>query len=291
MDTLALKLRFSVMKRLYFISNILIVIAILQACSKITIKETDHAFERAIAIEQKTNRQTDAINLDFYTNLEPQEWGEHVTGVNTRLKTNEKKIALTFDACGGDYGSGYDQELISFLINEKIPATLFINERWIYENEDTFLELSSYPLFQIENHGTNHSPLSVNGGKAWGIQATESPFEVYQEIMKNHQTVKDLIGREMTLFRSGTAYYDEVSVQIANELGYDVVNFDILGDAGATYSSEQVKNALLNAKNGSIVLLHMNQPHSGTAEGVKNAIPLLRKKGFEFVLLENEILE
>jgi len=114
---------------------------------------------------------------------------------------------------------------------------------------------------------------------------------VYEEIMKNHQTVKNLTGREMTLFRSGTAYYDEVSVKIANELGYDIVNFDILGDAGATYTGEQVKNALLQAKSGSIALLHMNQPRSETAEGVKQAIPLLKEMGFEFVTLKDEILE
>lgn len=173
---------------------------------------------------------------------------------------------------------------------ERIPATLFINKRWIINNEELFLQLAKDPLFQIENHGTEHLPLSVSGGEAWGIPATTSPEEVYEEIMNNHETVKELTGRKMTLFRSGTAYYDEVAVELAKELGYQVVNFDVLGDAGATFSAEQVKNALLTARPGSIALLHMNQPASGTAEGVVQAIPLLKEKGFEFVLLKDKNL-
>src|SRR5690625_3121956 len=137
----------------------------------------------------KDSHQVQADETQPYLNQfnrQPEEWGEHVSGVKTRIKTDEKKFALTFDACGGDYGNEYDEDLISYLIEKNIPATLFVNERWIVENENTFIELSSHPLFQIENHGTNHSPLSVNGGEAWGIQATESPKEVYDEIMKNH---------------------------------------------------------------------------------------------------------
>ena len=230
------------------------------------------------------------VDLSLY-DQQPTEWGEVVTGVNQRFQTTDKEMALTFDACGGPYGSEVDMELITFLKDNRIAATLFVNEQWIHANKELFLELASHPLFEIENHGTNHSPLSVSGREAWGIPGTNSPQEAYDEIMNNHQTVLELTGHEMSLFRSGTDYYDEVAVQLANDLGYDVVNFDVLGDAGATYTSEQVKHALLSAKKGSIVLLHMNQPHSGTADGVKRAIPLLIEEGYDFVLLKDKQLE
>lgn len=234
--------------------------------------------------------ETESINLSQFDRA-PIEWGENVTGVKTTFQTGKREIALTFDACGGDYGSGYDEELITFLKAENIPATLFVNERWIHTNEKLFLQLAANPLFQIENHGTEHAPLSVNSGEAWGIKATDSVQAAYDEIMTNHETVHTLTGEHMTLFRSGTAYYDEVAVDLAEALGYTVVNFDILGDAGATYSAAQVKQALLQAKQGSIALLHMNQPTSGTSDGVKQAIPLLREQGFEFVLLKDKVLQ
>lgn len=268
--------------------------AILLGCSEEAIKVAIPIHEKQVAVmlKEMPKQQTDVQSTDLNQfDRQPVEWGENVSGVKTRIKTDQQQIALTFDACGGDHGNGYDEELISFLKTEQIPATLFFNERWIIANEDLFLELAAHPLFQIENHGTDHSPLSVDGGEAWGIPATQSPEEVHDEIMNNHERVLSLADREMTLFRSGTAFYDEVAVELAHALGYEVVNFDILGDAGATYSSRQVKNALMDAQPGSIALLHMNQPGSGTAEGVKQAIPLLQEQGFEFVLLEDKTLE
>lgn len=218
--------------------------------------------------------------------IEPGNWGEHVAGVKNRLDTDEKIIALTFDACGGSYGSGYDEELIEFLKAEEIPATLFFNSRWIEANEATFLELAENPLFSVQNHGSKHVPLSVTGRSAWGIDGTSSVAEVIDEVMKNQQVIKKMTGKSPELFRSGTAHYDEASVQITADLGLTVVNYDILGDAGATFSAEEVEQALLQSGAGSIPLLHMNQPGSGTAEGVINAVPQLIEQGYSFVKLD-----
>lgn len=273
------------MKRLLFLISCILLVS----CSNPTVAKLTPISEKKTQLNVKEITELH-INIDLF-NRTPTEWGENVTGVNQRFVTDKKEIALTFDACGGPYGNGFDEDLITFLRHEQIPATLFINERWILENEEIFFHLADDPLFQLENHGTFHAPLSVNGGEAWGIPATTSAEEVYQEIMQNHETVKQLTGHSMTLFRSGTAYYDEVAVELAHALGYEVINFDILGDAGATFSASQVENALLAAKPGSIVLLHMNQPNSGTAQGVKNAVPLLREAGFEFVLLKNKTFE
>lgn len=281
-------------KQLFLMLGFFLTSTILQGCSEDAISTSTSLIEKETIVtpkeipELQTNEE---LTYLAQFNRQPVEWGENVSGVKTRIDTDEKQISLTFDACGGDHGNSYDAELISFLKEEQIPTTLFVNERWIIANEDLFLELAAQPLFQIENHGTAHSPLSVNGGEAWGIPATKSLEEVHDEIMDNHETVQSLTGREMSLFRSGTAFYDEVAVEFANALGYEVVNFDILGDAGATYSSEQVKNALMGAKSGSIALLHMNQPGSGTAEGVKQAVPLLQEQGFEFVLLDHRTLQ
>lgn len=266
---------------------------VLQGCGQDDWKIASELSRKPESIALKSipdlSKNEDEFDLTMF-NDQPKEWGEGVTGVKTQIQTEEKKIALTFDACGGPSGNEVDENLLELLKTEEIPATLFINEQWIIENEALFLQLAKNPLFQIENHGSNHSPLSVNGGSAWGIEATASPEEAYEEIMMNHERVKALTGRDMTMFRSGTAYYDEIAVQLAEDLGYTVVNFDILGDAGATYSSEQVKDALIQAEAGSIALMHMNQPNSGTANGVKQALPILKERGFNFVLLETETL-
>ena len=50
-----------------------------------------------------------------YGHLRPRTWGFGGPGVVRDLHTSRRVIALTFDACGGPGGSGYDQALIGFL--------------------------------------------------------------------------------------------------------------------------------------------------------------------------------
>jgi peptidoglycan/xylan/chitin deacetylase (PgdA/CDA1 family) len=226
-----------------------------------------------------------------YEHKVPREWGEVVTGVKRRLATTDLVVALTFDACGGPGGNGYDKTLIDFLKEENIPATLFINSRWIAANPDTFHELANNPLFEIENHGKQHKPLSVNGKSAYGIKGTASIGEVVDEAFENELNIEKLTGRKPKLFRSGTAFYDDVAVQVISELGLQPVNFDVLGDAGATFTAKQIEQALDKVKSGSIVICHMNQPDKDTAAGIKLAVPKLRSKGFSFVKLEEYPLE
>ncbi|MFZ2890625.1 polysaccharide deacetylase family protein [Sulfuricurvum sp.] len=218
----------------------------------------------------------------------PTQWGENVTGVTTTFQSDRKEIALTFDACGGSFRSSqYDMELINFLVTQKIPATLFINTRWIKSNPEIFSALASNPLFEIANHGTAHRPLSVNGKSIYNIAGTSSPEEVEREINGNGDLIEKLTGKRPRFFRSGTAYYDEQAVAIARHNGVEIGGFSVLGDAGATFSAEKVAHQITNAKSGDIILLHMNHPESGTREGVKEAIEKLKTQGFSFIRLSD----
>ena len=215
----------------------------------------------------------------------PSEWGEVVNGVKTRLETDQKVLALTFDACGGPKANGYDEKLVDFLTSEAIPATLFISGKWMDANLEIFQTLSSNPLFEVENHGLTHRPCSATGRSVYGIKGTKSVGEIYDEIEGNARKILNLTGRRPKYYRPGAAYSDEICVEIASVLGYEVVGFSVRGDAGATYSKRQVEEALLHAASGSIILLHMNHPEGATARGVMAAIPELRNRGFRFVKL------
>jgi peptidoglycan/xylan/chitin deacetylase (PgdA/CDA1 family) len=215
----------------------------------------------------------------------PQEWGETLLGVKTDLATDLPVMALTFDACGGACGSGYDAELIDFLERQQVPATLFMNGRWIDRHWDIVRELSDNPLFEIENHGRMHKPCSVSGRAAYGIPGTAGVAELVDEVEINARMIEALTGSKPRYYRPGTAYCDEIGVQVVHDLGYEVAGYNVLGDAGATYSCDQVREALLAAPPGAIVLMHMNHPDSGTREGLMQAIPLLKQRGVRFIRL------
>ena len=229
------------------------------------------------------NQVTRAEIESRYAGSAPQEWSLNVPGVVTRMQGAGMAVALTFDACGGPGGSGYDAALIGLLRQEQIPATLFLNARWIDANPRVFGDLAADPLFDIANHGTRHLPLSVRGRSAYGIPGTTDVGEVYDEVEANALKLLRLLGHPVSLFRSGTAHYDDVATRIVRDLGEQVIGFDVNGDVGATLTSRQVAEALRTVRPGSIVISHMNHPGHGTAAGMRAGLPALKDMGYRLV--------
>ncbi|MFJ1935475.1 polysaccharide deacetylase family protein [Kitasatospora sp. NPDC088160] len=222
-----------------------------------------------------------------YGGAEPKQWGMEVTGVITELPAGEIAMALTFDACGGPGGNGYDADLIDFLRKRSVPATLFLNARWIDANPDVFEQLAADPLFEIGNHGTVHRPLSVTGRSAYGIAGTGGVGEVYDEVAGNAHKLAGLLGRPVRFFRSGTAHYDDVAARVVADLGERAAGFTVNGDGGATLSAVEVRQEIAAAPPGAIVICHMNHPGGGTAPGVVAAVPGLLAAGRRFVRLSD----
>jgi peptidoglycan/xylan/chitin deacetylase (PgdA/CDA1 family) len=204
------------------------------------------------------------------------------------LRSTSPQVCLTFDACGGPYGSKVDSDLLTLLTTQRIPATLFLNQRWIEANRATFDEIASRPdLFDIGNHGTRHMPLSVTGKSAYNEPGTKDVAEVYDEVAGNHTYLTGLLGRPPRFFRTGTAHYDEVAIEIVRAMGEIPIGFDINGDAGTTYTAALVAQETGKAKPGSIVIAHLNQPARQTYEGMAVVLPRLRDKGVRFARLSD----
>jgi peptidoglycan/xylan/chitin deacetylase (PgdA/CDA1 family) len=216
-------------------------------------------------------------------------WGEFVKGVDEDIVTNQKIIALTFDACGGSRrGNGYDSLLINCLRKESVPATLFVTGLWIDANYSTFLKLARDTLFEIENHGLNHRPCSVDGESEFGIQGTRSVTDAYDEIEANAEKIKRITGRRPVFFRSSTAYTDEACAKMARMLGITIISFDVLsGDAiPNTPTKTIVSNVMEHVKPGALIIMHFNHPEHNTSKALQQLIPKLKAEGYHFVKLQ-----
>lgn len=226
-----------------------------------------------------------AAVIAAHQGMAPRRWGPSVEDVATRLAGDAPRIALTFDACGGPGGDGYDHDLIELLRLETIPATLFVTARWIASHRDAAASLAADPLFELENHGSRHKPCSVSGRAAFGLVGTRSAKDAAEEILGGADAIEAIPARRPRFYRAGTAHFDDVCAAMARELGAVPVGFSVSGDAGGGFTRAQIRRAIETAPDGSIVLLHMNHPRRSTAEGLADALPRLRERGVELVKL------
>ncbi len=236
----------------------------------------------APAVPPKSIPDKQQIVAEF-AGRQPKEWGLHVTGVVNNSRS--RHVALTFDACGGPGGTGCDHALLNTLRRHKVPATLFVNSRWLHANPSLSAELALDPLFELANHGTAHLPLSVNGRAAYGIHGTATVAAAYDELMGNQAILQEISGKVPQFFRPGTAFYDDVAVEVTRRLGMLPVNFTVNGDGGATFSAATVAAEVGRVVPGDIVISHFNRPAAGTASGYSRALPQLLDRGVTFTRL------
>lgn len=220
-----------------------------------------------------------------YAGRKPAGWGVDLDGITTGFAAAGTQFAVTFDACGGPGNNDIDENLLAFLQAQQIPATLFLNKRWIDANPARAGQIAANPLFEIGNHGTAHCPLSVNGRAAYEIAGTGSAQAAVDEVWGNHQRIAALTGKPPRFFRAGTAHYDDVAVAIVKDLGETPVGYSVNADFGATATAATVQSNMMKAKSGGISLAHMHRPKSGTGPGMLKALPALKANGFEFVKL------
>jgi peptidoglycan/xylan/chitin deacetylase (PgdA/CDA1 family) len=268
---------------------ILIVIMILKSAWSQDAKEySNPVFLKKLYNEKSYSDLKRKITQEF-KNVKAGRWGEFVDGVVDKFITQKKLIAFTFDACGGRNGNGYDKELIDYLRKEKIPSTLFVTGKWIDAQFEHFLDLSRDSLFEIENHGLNHKPCSVQGDSIYGIHGTRNIEEAFDEVEANARKIESITKHYPHFYRSATAFIDEAGAAMAAKLDITPISYEILsGDATPLVAeSKIVENVLKNIKPGAIVIMHFNHPERNTKEAMEKIIPELRKMGYSFVRLKD----
>lgn len=193
------------------------------------------------------------------------------------------RVALTFDACMGLA----DQRILSVLIENRIPATIFITERWLKRNAETFAIFRSHPdLFELENHGAMHLPAIDRPVPVYGIASAGSPQAVETEVMGGSNALVAGGAPQPHWFRGATAKYTASSIAEIRALGFDVAGYSLNGDDGSLLGARMATRRIAGAHDGDVIISHINQPTHAAGEGVAAGILALKAKGYEFVRLD-----
>jgi peptidoglycan-N-acetylglucosamine deacetylase len=186
----------------------------------------------------------------------------------------KKKIALTFDACSTSHPSRYDERVTRVLVETGTPATVFLGGKWVEDEREHAKYLASLPFIEIGNHTYDHPHLK---------QIPEG--RIREEIERTQKALLETTGRKAALFRPPYGEYDERVVRVAARMGLVTIEYDLAsGDPDRHATREKLVEYVTSmARNGSIIVMHINHRGWHTAEALPDIIAVLRKRGYKLV--------
>lgn len=182
-----------------------------------------------------------------------------------------KGVALTFDFCPVRKASGFDQELIEFLVKHQVPATFFMSGRWMAKHDPEVKLLLDIPFFEMGTHGEVHAHLPLHSSE-----------EQRAEILGPVTLLKNRYARQTSLFRPPYGEYNDLTVEVVKALGLQFILWTIeSGDPDPRLTAEQILGRVeRRVKPGSVIVFHANGKGAHTREVIERlATEVLPTKG------------
>lgn len=178
-----------------------------------------------------------------------------------------KMVALTFDD-----GDQFSVKLLDKLKKHRVRATLFINGVQLLKYR-SLLQRALDEGHEIGNHSYDHFHLTRLPGE-----------DIFWQLSKTQQTLKDLFGRENKLFRPPYGSRDRCIGKIARALGLVCVGWSVDSLDWKGISAEEIYERVIQSKqmeNGAIILFHTHGAH--TIEALDLVLPALKELGYDIV--------
>lgn len=183
------------------------------------------------------------------------------------VETDEKAVALTFDAA---WGADKTLGLLETLENKDARATFFLVSFWADKYGDVLKKLAASDRIEIGTHSATHPYMSKL-----------SRDRIALELSTSRELIESITGRKVDLFRPPYGDYSDSVLNICKEQGLYAIQWDVDSLDWKGLSKEQITSRVVGgAKNGSIILMHNDGKH--TLEALPAIIDGLRAKGFTF---------
>lgn len=186
-------------------------------------------------------------------------------------------ISLSFDAAWGNEDTA---KILEILKKHNVKVTFFMTGGWVEKYPDDVKAIAAAG-HDLGNHSENHKQMSQL-----------SADQCKEELMKPHEKVKQLTGKDMILFRPPYGDYNDTLIQVTRENGYYPIQWDVDSLDWKDYDAATIIRRVTEHKhlgNGSIILCHNGAKH--TAEALDELITTLQKKGFQLVPISQLIMK
>ena len=121
----------------------------------------------------------------------------------------------------------------------------------------------------------------------YGVKAAGSPEALALEVGGGADAMAAAGLGKPHWFRGATAKYSPSAIALIESMGYRIAGYSLNGDGGSLLGAKAAERRIAGAKDGDVIIAHINQPTHAAGEGVAAGILALRKRGFEFVLLRD----
>ncbi|MBQ7577974.1 MAG: polysaccharide deacetylase family protein [Synergistaceae bacterium] len=202
-----------------------------------------------------------------------------------RLPDGVKSVSLTFDMCELDtITTGCDMDVINFLRENNIAATLFMGGKWMRTHSRRVMQIMSAKNFEIANHNWSHGNCALlsDSGLRAQILWTQSQYELLRE-----EADAEDIPPAMGLFRLPYGRANDKALNIINSLGLRIIQWDVAAESGNNENINHARQSALKVANmtrpGSILLFHANLVPKGTINLLRETVKILQERGYNFV--------
>ncbi|NLV77320.1 MAG: polysaccharide deacetylase family sporulation protein PdaB [Tissierellia bacterium] len=183
------------------------------------------------------------------------------------VETEEKKLAISFDAAWGD---DYTLEILDILDKYNVKSTFFLVGFWADKYPEHVKEIYNRG-HDVGNHSTNHPYMTKL-----------SDDEIEKELNITGDKIEKLIKEKPILFRPPFGDYNDRVINVCKDNGYYVIQWDVDSlDWKEMGVQPVVDRVTRNVRNGSIVLFHNNAKY--VLEYLPIIIERLQREGYEIV--------
>ena len=191
-----------------------------------------------------------------------------------RVQTDEKKIAISFDAA---WGNEQTQSLIDILKQYNVKTTFFVVGAWV----DKYPE-SVKALVAAGHEVCNHSDTHPHMPKLSQQQMTD-------QINACSEKIKSVAGVSPVLFRPPYGDYNNTVVRTVNGLNMYPIQWDVDSLDWKNPTPQQIINRVVSSvKPGSIVLFHNGALNTPAA--LPTVLKTLQAQGYQIVPVSQLIL-
>lgn len=191
------------------------------------------------------------------------------------VDTNEKKVALTFDAA---WGADKTSKIVETLTQNEVGGTFFLVGFWSEKYADKIKEIDAAGL-DIGTHSNTHPKMS---------QLSASQVKI--ELQTSMNLITNVTGKKVRFFRPPYGDYNDQLLTEADRLDLQTIQWSVDSLDWKGLSANEILQRVKNGvHNGAIILFHNNSDH--IVEALPMIISFLKQEGYSMVKLSDLVYD